>query len=451
MRIGVVEAVGSRRRALSDAIAAHGDVAVRVEIASIRRERAPLRVGGVLDALLVASVALEALGSAFVGDLPWCLLDDGRPLTPPRFGRGFAGAVEAPGPAASSEEIVAVVAEALGLLARRCDLETASAIVASSAAGIVHAGPGGRVRFANAAYVRFLGGAPGDVVGRPLAELVQPSGDTVAIDGFQRALDGEGSWHGEVRLGGAPATTLFAASVATVDDGPSSARGIVVTLHDLSARRAVEDDLRSTCRLLERHAWTDLLTGLANRAFFDDALERELSRTRRHGTPTSVLLVDLDDFKRVNDGHGHDAGDELLAAVSGSLRLGLREADVLARYGGDEFCVLLAGTDAATAWAVAERVRSSVGALRSGARGELHVTTSIGLATTADLEPGAGARALVRLADRAMYAAKQAGGDRVAQACGRPPGPALAAEPKVADASPPTVAASRPAKRRSSR
>lgn len=427
MRIGVVESNGSRRRSVSEAIAAHGHVAVRLDVASIRRERAPMRAGASFDALLVASVALEALGAAFVGDVPWCLLDDGRPLAPPRFGRGFAGAVGAPGPDAGADELRATIGEAVELLARRCDLETASAIVASAAAGIVHAGPGGRVRFVNGAYVRFLGGAPADVVGRPLAELVQPSGDAAAVDGFQRALDGLGSWSGEVRLGGVGPSTLFAASVASVDDGAPGARGIVVTLHDLSVRRAVEEDLRSTCRLLERHAWTDPLTGLSNRAFFDDALERELARTRRHGTPTCVLLVDLDDFKRVNDGHGHDAGDELLAAVSGSLRLGLRESDVLARYGGDEFCVLLAGTDAATARAVAERVRAGVGALRAGARGGIRVTTSIGLAATTDLEPGAGARALVRLADRAMYAAKRAGGDRVAEAC-------------AADAPPPSLA-----------
>ena len=436
MRLGIVDGDAARRASLLAAdreAPTPGATAIAIEAAATRRPAYVASAEFDLDGALVAAASLGAVGSGLLEAVPWCVLDDGTPIAPALLRGGFAGVVPAPGPEAPPDAWARCVIGARRLLVRRLEVDARSIAVEMAAAGVIGADRRGRVRFVNGAYVRFLDGAPADPVGRPLSELLVPVGDEASIAGFQRALHGAGPWSGEVRLEGAAATTVFAASVAPIAHEHESRRGFVATLHDLSARCAIEESLRAAHRLLERRAWSDPLTGLANRAFFDDALEREMARTRRHGTPTSVLLVDLDDFKRVNDVHGHDAGDEVLAAVSGALRLGLREGDVLARYGGDEFCVLLAATEAATAAAVAERVRVSVAALRTGAVGEIVITTSIGLATSADIDEGAGAHALVGIADRAMYDAKRTGGNRVRTAGAAAPG---AASPTEAVAAP---------------
>ena len=155
---------------------------------------------------------------------------------------------------------------------------------------------------------------------------------------------------------------------------------------------------------LERSAATDGLTGIANRRAFDDALAREVSRAARTGDPLSLVLLDIDHFKRLNDTLGHQAGDEALRAVAGDLAQAVRLSDTVARYGGEEFAVLLPGLGAEDALATAER-------LRGGGDG---VTLSAGVAAYPD--DAGDALSLVDAADRALYAAKRAGRDRAARA-----------------------------------
>jgi diguanylate cyclase (GGDEF)-like protein len=161
---------------------------------------------------------------------------------------------------------------------------------------------------------------------------------------------------------------------------------------------------------LRRLAMVDPLTGLYNRRAFLELAARELARSRREGSPSAVLMVDLDHFKRVNDDFGHQAGDRVLAAFGALLGRSLREADVAGRYGGEEFCAVLPGAGLAEAAAIAERVR---GAAAQAPLGDLPriTTASIGVAL---LEPDVGGiePALAR-ADAALYAAKQAGRNRV--------------------------------------
>lgn len=162
----------------------------------------------------------------------------------------------------------------------------------------------------------------------------------------------------------------------------------------------------------------DALTGINNRRFFDQRLSEEVSRARRSGSSLSCLFIDLDYFKRVNDHHGHQAGDAVLKQVSGLLSARLRENDVLARYGGEEFVILLADTSQADAALIAEQIRDRVAkshfTIPSGKT--LHVTLSIGVASLAadnDIEEG---RQLLAAADQAVYAAKLSGRNRVKQA-----------------------------------
>ncbi len=167
---------------------------------------------------------------------------------------------------------------------------------------------------------------------------------------------------------------------------------------------------------LERLSTHDELTGLPNRRLFARELERALASADRYGQPLSLLALDLDHFKHLNDSFGHPAGDAALTAVGDVFRSSLREVDTVARAGGEEFWVLLAHTAEQGAIEVAEKLRRGVAALEmEGAAAQPlgHLSVSIGVATR---RPGEDARALLARADAALYQAKAAGRDRVAAA-----------------------------------
>jgi len=179
-------------------------------------------------------------------------------------------------------------------------------------------------------------------------------------------------------------------------------RGVVLNARDVTERVRLQDEL-------VRQAYHDGLTGLANRSLFRDRLEQALARSARAGGTVAVLILDLDGFKQVNDSLGHDAGDRLLRVVADRLTETVRTTDTVARFGGDEFAVLLDQTDEALAVSVARRALARLAEPAVGAGRELEVAASIGIA----LYTGeAGGDELVRNADVAMYAAKDAGRGR---------------------------------------
>ncbi len=158
----------------------------------------------------------------------------------------------------------------------------------------------------------------------------------------------------------------------------------------------------------------DGLTGLYNHRHIMELVQAEFDRIGRHGGVFSVLMIDVDHFKKVNDEHGHPAGDAVLREVAEVIQEGLRAIDVVGRYGGEEFVVVLPQTPHDEAMLTAERVRSRVHAHAFGAEGKpLSVTISVGVAT-APSEAADSAAALVRDADKALYRAKSAGRDRTA-------------------------------------
>jgi diguanylate cyclase (GGDEF)-like protein len=158
----------------------------------------------------------------------------------------------------------------------------------------------------------------------------------------------------------------------------------------------------------ERLATRDALTGLANRRLFDESLQREVARAQRLSTPLSLLVLDVDHFKQVNDTYGHQTGDAVLREVADALVANTKNYDVAARYGGDEFVVLLPGCSRPDAMNVAERVRNGI----ARAVGEAPVTISAGVATVPD--NASDAERLLAAADGALYEAKRTGRDKVA-------------------------------------
>lgn len=160
---------------------------------------------------------------------------------------------------------------------------------------------------------------------------------------------------------------------------------------------------------------TDPLTGLRNQRAFEERLAEELARSSRYSEPLSLLVVDVDRLKAVNDRHGHRAGDLALQTVAGALKQDARQTDLTARVGGDEFALIAPSTDRGDALALAERIR----ALVAGQSGQNGITVSIGVTT---LDRGSSTAAALReAADAALYAAKGGGRNRVASSGGGNP------------------------------
>jgi diguanylate cyclase len=176
---------------------------------------------------------------------------------------------------------------------------------------------------------------------------------------------------------------------------------------------SVEDKLHEQARLVEMkaaEARTDVLTGLANRQAFDDKVAACLDEFQRSHRPFSMILGDIDHFKKFNDTHGHQTGDEVLRGTARVLRESARECDFVARYGGEEMAIVLPGTSADEAIRALERARQAVETARfRSPTCELKVTMSFGVA---ELLPGDDVPALIRRSDAALYAAKQTGRNR---------------------------------------
>lgn len=180
----------------------------------------------------------------------------------------------------------------------------------------------------------------------------------------------------------------------------------------LAAQVVVALDNARLHRLVERQAMVDSLTGLANRRSLEETLRSELARAARFGDSVSVVLADLDKFKGVNDRYGHAAGDEVLKAFAEALRQTVRESDVAGRWGGEEFALVLSGTDAEGGARFAERARAMIEntGVEMPDGSKLHVTASFGVASFPESR---GLRELLDAADAALYEAKREGRNRV--------------------------------------
>jgi diguanylate cyclase (GGDEF)-like protein len=250
--------------------------------------------------------------------------------------------------------------------------------------------------------------------------------DVVLLDVEMPQLDGHAVLAGikaDPRLADIP--VVFVTSRVTTEDvveglrlgahdylrKPFEPSELLARVHAAVRIKALQDELRQRNAELERASRTDALTGLPNRRHLED----QLQRLAAEAPPLSVLLLDIDRFKLVNDTRGHAAGDEVLRVVAGRLREAARPGDLPGRWGGEEFLVVLPGTGATEAASLGERVRATIAAAPVPLEdAPLPVTASVGVASGA----GDGWEGLVRRADAGLYAAKEGGRDRVV------PGPA---------------------------
>ena len=191
-------------------------------------------------------------------------------------------------------------------------------------------------------------------------------------------------------------------------DGPQVTH-ICITVQDVTDVAAYE-------KILVEMTHRDSLTGTYNRRYFTNRLKEEFERHRRYKRPMSMLMIDIDHFKAVNDSHGHDAGDDVLREFALRIRKAIRNIDLACRYGGEEFVIVMPETDMAVASMVAERLRRRIATepfvIQKGAR-QLEVTNSIGIAALNG--PDDNAAGILKRADTALYRAKRDGRNRVVQ------------------------------------
>jgi diguanylate cyclase (GGDEF)-like protein/PAS domain S-box-containing protein len=257
------------------------------------------------------------------------------------------------------------------------------------------------LRFMNGTFHEWLGIDLDKAVDRPLAEVVGAEHYEVRREHLREALAGrrvEFEVVSQTLAGPRDLQTVYVPDLR--EDG--TARGVFTLSTDVTALKKVE-------RQLQRLARVDTLTGLANRRQFDELLEQSLARHRRAKRPLALIFLDIDHFKRINDTHGHGAGDAVLKEFASRLQASLRETDVAARLAGDEFVVILDGLEARDeAEGVATKLLQAIRVPMAVGEQVLEVTASVGLAwldSAIDID----AKALTLRADRALYRAKDGG------------------------------------------
>ena len=196
---------------------------------------------------------------------------------------------------------------------------------------------------------------------------------------------------------------------------PFAEQELVARCANMLRIKSLQERLREAQRKLEEQSVTDALTGLKNRRFFDERLHEEFRRAQRYGDTLSLIMIDLDHFKAVNDRHGHPAGDVVLREAAALIRASIRDPDICARYGGEEFAVILPKTHMSGALVVAERIWKELGKKEypvvANGRPEpvqVKVSASLGIAFYPSKDISSG-ELLVRYADQALYNAKRSG------------------------------------------
>ena len=276
-----------------------------------------------------------------------------------------------------------------------------------------------RILDANQVTFSWLGKSPGDIIGRNIMEVFGAWPDLAGH--FEDSYE----TRKEVQVPGDPPRT-YELTISPLSSRPGVFEGRVIVAHDVTTRKAIEDELtRANAALtleiaekellqdmLREQAMRDPLTGVFNRRYMAEALEREVARAEREDTHISVVILDVDHFKEFNDRLGHKCGDIMLQALSDLLRYDSRRSDIVSRYGGEEFVIILPNTPLAAGTGRAEEWRAMFERLEVPYEGQLvRATFSAGVACMP--QHGTSSEAILRAADHALYESKANGRNRV--------------------------------------
>lgn len=258
-----------------------------------------------------------------------------------------------------------------------------------------------RIEKVNRAFTEITGYAAEEVIGKTPRLFKSGRHDLPFYAEMWDRLLTKGHWQGEVWNRNKYGTVYpLWQSITAVYDERGDIRNFVAVSHNIAERKRIE-------RELEKQATLDHLTGVANRRAFDVAIRQQIKQAAQHQSLFSLLIFDIDHFKAINDTHGHDAGDAILKQLADLIRQCLRQTDLLSRWGGEEFTILLPDTPLDGALQFAERVRQRVAQARFDT---LQITISIGLTQYRD---GDDSERMIMRADDALYQAKRTGRNRV--------------------------------------
>ena len=281
-----------------------------------------------------------------------------------------------------------------------------SRAVEQSPAMVVITDTEGIIEYVNPKFTEVTGYEPKDVLGRNPGFLKSGETPSREYELLWQALASGKEWRGEFHNRKSDGTLYWeSASISPIRDVDGNVTYYVAIKEDITQRKYAEQELL-------RAATHDALTGLFNRHHFMESLELAAHAAKRYSYPVSLCLCDLDNFKAINDTHGHRAGDEVLAAFGKIIRDQFRAEDFAGRYGGDEFCIVFPHVSSGEAGVCVERIRGLLHERVFGKRndGTFRATASFGIA---ELSPETdGAKALLDTADQALYDAKGAGRNR---------------------------------------
>ncbi|WP_376692321.1 sensor domain-containing protein [Wenzhouxiangella sp. EGI_FJ10409] len=281
-------------------------------------------------------------------------------------------------------------------------VRTAASVFENSQEGIIISGADFRFRDVNRAFERLTGYSRKDIRGQTPETLLPDKDRERSLAQIRSALEADDHWHGEAFIRTRSGDTFPAElSISTVRDDDGRLSHYVTLLTDITLRKAQE-------RRLGKIANHDPLTGVGNRRMADERLQQTLTLARRSGTTFAVCMMDLDEFKPVNDRYGHDAGDHVLKTIAERLQDLVRSDDAVCRLGGDEFLIILREPQGES---VFERILEAIRIPIRIEAGLVRVSSSLGV-TLCDADCDTDAEGLLRRADRAVYAAKSAGRNR---------------------------------------